>query len=67
MASIYLGLNRGQNTANPEAVTEGSSTGSTDVELRVDTGKALLRSEVWELTQNLLHYLLDGRSAFFPM
>ena len=67
MASIYLGQNRGTASAQPEVVTEGSSTGSTDVELRIDTGKALLRSEVWELTQNLLHYLLDGRSAFFPM
>jgi len=66
MASIYIGINRGQNSAGPEVCVEGSSTQSTDIELRIDTGKGTLRSEAKELTDNILRYLLDGRSAFFP-
>jgi hypothetical protein len=66
MASIYLGLNRGQMNAQPELVLEGSSTQSTDIELRIDTGKGTLRAEAKMITDVILRYLLDGRSAFFP-
>lgn len=67
MASIFLGQNRGTSDANPEIVTEGASTGATDVELRIDTGKNLTRSEVSMIAENLVNFLLDGRSAFFKM
>lgn len=67
MASIYLGLNRGVEDSGPDAVTEGASTGATDVELRIDTGKGLTRAEVTRLTERLLEALVDGRSAYFPL
>jgi len=66
MASIYLGLNRGAEDS-PGDVTEGSSTGSTDVELRIDTGKGLTRQEVTIITERLLEYLNDGTTAVFPL
>lgn len=66
MASIFLGLNRGADGA-PDQVTEGAATGSTDVELRIDTGKSLTRAEVTRLTERLLAALNDGRSAYFTL
>lgn len=66
MASIFLGANRGAALA-PDAITEGSSTGSTDVELRIDTGKNLTRNDVKVITDALVRALEDGRSAYFPL
>lgn len=66
MASIFLGLNRGAD-ASPDQVTEGASTGSTDVELRIDTGKSLTRAEVTRITERLLAALNDGRSTYFTL
>lgn len=43
MANRYYGLNRGQTNND---VTEGSSTGSTDVELRVDLSKSFTKSDI---------------------
>lgn len=64
MASIFLGVNRGQND-NPETVTEGAATGSTDIELRIDTGKGSTRNDVYVKVKQILRYLQDGRSTFF--
>lgn len=66
MASIFLGLNRGANSM-PDNVTEGAATGATDVELRIDTGKNLTRSEINELVSRLLDALNDGRSNYFSL
>jgi len=66
MASIYLGMNRGQNPGIESSVTEGASTGSTDIEIRIDTGKGTLRSEAEIIIGALTRYLLDGRTAVFP-
>lgn len=46
MASLYIGLNRGQTGAQSSDFTIGTSTGATDVELRIDTGKSLTRMDV---------------------
>lgn len=70
MASIFIGLNRGQNTMGSDVggdVAEGASTQATDVELRIDTGKSLTRMDVTNLTEALLRYLQDGRTAVFPL
>lgn len=64
MASIFIGYNRGADQS-PDQATEGSSTGSTDIELRVDTGKGWTRSEVQEYIEAIKRYLLDGRTAVF--
>jgi hypothetical protein len=66
VASIFIGLNRGA-ADNPDAVTEGASTGATDVELRIDTGKGLTRNDVTIITKRLLEYLDDGRTAVFTL
>ena len=67
MASIYVGLNRGAQDQGPDKVTEGASTGATDVELRFDTGKALTRKDINLLTRALLRYINDGRVAVYTV
>lgn len=64
MASIYIGYNRGADLSVGNA-TEGASTGSTDVELRIDTGKGLTRLEVKDIVTAIERYLNDGRTAVF--
>lgn len=66
MASIYIGYNRGADLS-PDKATEGASTGSTDVELRIDTGKDLTRNEVTDISEAILRYLNDGRTAVFKL
>lgn len=66
MASVYYGQNRGTDDANPEVVTVGASTGSTDVELRIDTGKGLTRNEVRNIVENLVNRVIDGRNTSYP-
>ena len=67
MASIFIGLNRGQENLSPDNVVEGAATGNTDVELRIDTGKNLTRHEVTQLTMRILEALNDGRSTYFTL
>lgn len=50
MASVYYGVNLGQHDAD---VAIGTSTNSTDVELRVDTSKITTREQVNELVATL--------------
>lgn len=56
MASKFIGMNRGGSEA-PDELTVGSSTGSTDMELRVDTGKSLTRLDV--------HLFLEAVERYF--
>ena len=71
MASIYIGANLGEPDMGPDpqtgGIVEGASTGSTDVELRIDTGKSMTRMDVNLITKRLLEYLNDGRTAVFPL
>lgn len=70
MASIFIGLNRGQGDMGSTVggfIAEGSSTQATDVELRIDTGKGLTRKEVDVITSALIRYLLDGRTTVFGL
>ena len=57
MADRFFGINRGTDAFTP--VTEGSSTGSTDIELRVDDTKGLTKSDVEILLQNILRHISD--------
>lgn len=60
MASQYFGLNRGVSD-EPDEVTTGTSTGSTDVELRVDLTKSLTKKDVTLIVSALLRHINDGR------
>lgn len=59
MASRFYGFNRGQNEFQ---VTEGASTGSTDVELRVDTGRSLTINEILDFLERLQNVILKNQS-----
>ena len=68
MASLFIGLNRGTQDQGPDEVTVGTSTGSTDVELRMDETKSLTRMDILLLTEALLRYIIDGRlDTAFPI
>lgn len=56
MANRFFGLNRGQDRNNP--VTEGSSTGATDIEIRVDDTKNLTKKDVQILIDQLNDHIL---------
>lgn len=60
MASRFYGLNRGQTEFS---VTEGASTGSTDVEVRVDTGKSLTKEEILQKLEQLRNVILKNASS----
>lgn len=62
MADLFLGLNRGASVTNPYAVTAGSSTGATDVELRINLAKSLTRADVYHIVEGLYRYVLDGQA-----
>lgn len=66
MASIYIGYNRGADLS-PDQATEGASTGSMDVELRIDTGKGLNRGEIILILEAIERYIADGRVAVYTM
>jgi hypothetical protein len=68
MASLFIGLNRGAQDQGPDEVTVGTSTGSTDVELRMDETKSLTRMDILLITEALLRYINDGRlDTAFPL
>jgi len=56
MASVFYGINRGKNF---ETAVVGSSTNSTDVEIRVDSTKILSREELFEAIEQLENYILQ--------
>lgn len=57
MANRYYGLNRGQTEFS---VTEGAATGSTDIEIRVDLSKSLIKSEVLVKLDELIDHIIKG-------
>lgn len=57
MANLYIGLNRGQEGFRPSDFTVGSSTGSTDVELRIDDSKSLTRKDVANMLCAFARYI----------
>ncbi len=66
MTNTYIGLNRGADQS-PDQVAEGSSTQSTDVELRIDNSKSLTRLEIILIVQALERYIEDGRVTVLPL
>ena len=57
MAMLYIGQNAGQQTENPEVPVAGSSTQSTDVELRIDLTKTWNSVELRQAVENILDAL----------
>jgi hypothetical protein len=62
MASAYFGLNRGQTEFQ---VTEsGTTSGSTDIEIRIDLTKGLQKSEMLQLIEMIENHILKNQSKF---
>lgn len=61
MASIYIGLNRGAYGIQVDEVSVGTSTNSTDVELRMDETKNLTRKDLRIILEVFRAWLNDGR------
>ena len=62
MASQYYGFNRGTDLS-PNAITTGTSTGSTDVEVRIDLTKGITRQDAYLILEAVIRYIEDGRST----
>lgn len=61
MASKYFGLNHGLATYNnPQAITVGTSTGSTDIELRIDLTKSITTEEAALACDVIKNRILTG-------
>lgn len=59
MADHYIGLNRGALTIHDNAITYGTSTGSTDVELRIADAAGWTRHEI-HIALELIQDFLQG-------
>lgn len=61
MAQVYYGVNRGKNF---ESAAVGTSTNSTDVEIRVNTSTVLAREELYEAIRQLENFILQNVYPF---
>lgn len=69
MADNFLGTNRGKLDDVPVSITVGTSTGATDIELRVDTGKGTTRQDVVKALEAIKSFILSngyGNPANLP-
>jgi hypothetical protein len=57
MASWYLGYNRGTLDSNDGNLTVGTSSGSTDYEVRIDTGKGSTKKDVIVFLKSVARFL----------
>lgn len=70
MASNYYGLNRGQteftgDAAGVQGVTESnSSSGTTDIEIRIDQTKNLTQAECYHIITELRDWIVKNRSKY---
>ena len=46
MAQVYIGVNRNADNNDPDTLTIGAVTGSTDIELRIDDSKGWTTQEI---------------------
>lgn len=60
MTQRYIGVNRGANY-NPDALTVGTSTGSTDIELRIDDTKGFTTLDIEAIMDAFERYILQNR------
>lgn len=60
MASVFYGLNNLATQQNQENVTEGSSTQSTDVEVRIDTTKSWNRQGLYNALDAISKRIVNG-------
>lgn len=65
MASTFIGLNRGQQGSLVSDFTVGTSTGGTDLEVRIDTGKSLTRQDAKLMLEAIVRELDTPDSAIF--
>ena len=64
MSDHFFGINRGNDGLIPVQVVRGSSTGATDIELRVADAKNLTRAEVARACRALaLEFEMAGSAA----
>lgn len=66
MADVFYGVNRGATSPAPDAVAYGTSTQSTDIEVRIDTGKGTTRKDVVLALKQIINRIDDGRNTTYP-
>lgn len=63
MADHFLGINRGQQGSKDTDFTYGTSTGATDIELRIADAKSLTRLDVLQALGMFQRFLLNANNA----
>lgn len=63
MADYFYGINRGAGDMNEDAITQGASTGSTELEVRISTTPAWSRQEVCDKLDAIKRRILSGENA----
>lgn len=66
MSDHYFGINRGKEGMLESDWTKGSSTGSTDIEVRVADGASLTRHDVIRALEILCDKLTEPAFSDFP-
>lgn len=66
MASNFLGLNRGELDMNQGNVSNGTTTASDDIELRMDSGKNLTRKDVLMAMELFEAFIESNSGTFLP-
>lgn len=62
MADHFYGMNRGANPLLPSSIVIGTSTGATDVEVRIADAKSLTREDVYLILQRIADRIVVGRA-----
>lgn len=59
MASNFIGINRGE-TIGADGIDVGAATTSTDIELRIDTGKGTTKEDVLLAMDQIRQYIVGS-------
>lgn len=66
MASFFLGLNRGEPDLAQGLISNGTTTASDDIELRMDSGKNLTRKDVLLAMEAFEAFIESNSGSFLP-
>ena len=67
MADHFYGMNRDVINLTPSSVTIGTSTGSTDVEVRVADGSSLTKKDIYRILEIIRDRIVTDQTLYTPL
>ena len=67
MADHSYGMNRDVINLTPSSVTIGTSTGSTDVEVRVADGSSLTKKDIYRILEIIRDRIVTDQTLYTPL